>query len=107
MGVDTTLELIRRGDGADDDNGGDVMLSGSGTSAVGDLAGFRCGMGGACVERLAMVSSCTKRDTSSSCSSRVPGREYMLSKRSAIGVTTPSSWDKDPLLEVSAVWYSA
>lgn len=88
--------LGRRGDRGGGDNGVDVALSGSGISAVGDLAGFRCGIGSACTE-LARVSSRTKRETSSSWSSRLPGKSYMDSKRSAMGATTLSSRANDPL----------
>lgn len=94
--------LGRRGDRGGGDNGVDVALSGSGISAVGDLAGFRCGIGGACTE-LARVSSRTKRETSSSWSSRLPGKSYMDSKRSAMGATTLSSRANDPLRQVNAV----
>lgn len=88
--------LGRRGDRGGGDKGTDVALSGSDISAVGDLAGFRCGIGGACTG-LARVSSRTKRETSSSWSSRLPGKSYMDSKRSAMGATTLSSRANDPL----------
>ena len=91
-----TFALGRRGDRGSGNNGIDVALSRSGISAVGDLAGFRCGIGGVCIG-LARVSSRTKRETSSSWSSRLPGKSYMDSKRSAMGATTLSSRANDPL----------
>ncbi len=88
---------VRREDEAGGDGDIAVAMSGSKISAVGDLAGFLCGMGGACVVRVSTTSSCTKRETSSSCSSRLPGKSYMESKRLAMGVTTASSCGKDAL----------
>lgn len=78
-------------------HGSEVVLRGSGNSAVGDVAEFLCGIGGACIVRVSTTSSCTKRETSSSCSSRLPGKSYIESKRLAMGVTTASSCGKDVL----------
>lgn len=81
--------------------GNAALLIGSESSTVGDLAGFRCGIGGACAGVFTRARSCTKRETCSSWSSRVPGRSYMESKRSAMGVTTLSSRGSDALHGVS------
>lgn len=48
--------LVRRGDTVGGDNGSVVLLNGSAISATGDLAGLRCGIGGACVVGLAIAS---------------------------------------------------
>ena len=60
-----TFVVPCRDDNAGGENGLDVVLSGSEISVVGDLAGFRCGIGGDLDVRFTRASPCTKRDTSS------------------------------------------